>query len=108
MSGLHWLACYTQEEIAEREGIDPKTVRNILGEMAELPKVLKPAAEHLTDSAGPGDRGAADIFALKFFGPGSHLWGAQGLNRHFFSFTIVARLLILIFIRGIMPLGEVR
>jgi len=44
-----WLACYTQEEIAERENVDQHTVRDILGKMADLPESLKPAASHLTD-----------------------------------------------------------
>lgn len=39
----------TQEEIGEREGLTQKAVSLILEEMAELPKVLKPAADHLTD-----------------------------------------------------------
>jgi hypothetical protein len=44
-----WLACHTQEEIAEREGMPQRTVADVIAEMAELPKSLKPAAEHLTD-----------------------------------------------------------
>ena len=43
------MACYTQEEIGEREGLTQKAVSLILEEMAELPKVLKPTAEHLID-----------------------------------------------------------
>ncbi len=48
-----WMACYTQEEIAERERIDDRTVRDVLGEMAEVPKSLKPAADHLADFEPP-------------------------------------------------------
>lgn len=48
-----WLSCYTQEEIAGMVGCDQKTVTNIIGESAELPKLLKPAADHLTDFNPP-------------------------------------------------------
>ena len=42
-----WLACWTQEEIAERENVDQKTVDNIVsGIMEELPKFLKVLADH--------------------------------------------------------------
>jgi len=44
-----WLACYTQGEIAEKEGINHQAVDLVLQEMAELPKIAKPFAEHLTD-----------------------------------------------------------
>ena len=37
-----WLACWTQEEIAEEFGVDQKTIANVLGESAELPELLKP------------------------------------------------------------------
>jgi DNA-binding CsgD family transcriptional regulator len=51
-----WMACHTQEEIAEAENVDPKTVRDILGEMADLPKLPKSdqaAASHATDFDPP-------------------------------------------------------
>jgi hypothetical protein len=51
-----WMACYTQEEIAERESVDPKTVREVLGEMADLPKLPKSdraLAEHAVDFDPP-------------------------------------------------------
>jgi hypothetical protein len=47
-----WMACHTQQEIAEVSNCDQKTVGNIvLGETADLPNFLKshPAANHLTD-----------------------------------------------------------
>lgn len=44
-----WMACYTQEEIAERCECERTTVESILTKMAELPKSSKPIAEHLTD-----------------------------------------------------------
>jgi len=43
------MACYTQEEIAEREGIHKDTISEICREMADLPKSAKTAAEHATD-----------------------------------------------------------
>ena len=46
------MACHTQEEIAAVCNVDTKTVRNILGEMAELPKLPKSDladAEHSTN-----------------------------------------------------------
>jgi hypothetical protein len=51
-----WLACWTQEEIAEKEGCDQKTATNaISGETADLPDFLKshPVASHLTDFEPP-------------------------------------------------------
>ncbi len=39
-----WLACWTQEEIAESEGESQKTISNILVEFPELEKLLKSAA----------------------------------------------------------------
>ncbi|MCK9229253.1 MAG: hypothetical protein M0Q23_00890 [Syntrophales bacterium] len=36
-----WLACWTQEEIAEREQMTRQAVALILQEMAELPKLAK-------------------------------------------------------------------
>ncbi len=44
-----WLACWTQEEIAEECGCDRATVDHVLRETADLPKSAKPAAEHATD-----------------------------------------------------------
>lgn len=43
------MSCYTQEEIAEREDVSQQEISKLLPQMAELPKVVKPAAEHLTD-----------------------------------------------------------
>jgi hypothetical protein len=45
-----WLACWTNVEIAQDCGCDEKTVRDIIGEMAKLPKLRKPdkAAADLT------------------------------------------------------------
>lgn len=50
------MACYTQKEIAEREGLTHQAVDLILGEMADLPKLLKSdraAAEHATEFTVP-------------------------------------------------------
>jgi hypothetical protein len=44
-----WMACYTQKEIGEREGLTHQAVDLVLQEMAELPKIAKPIAEHLID-----------------------------------------------------------
>ena len=48
-----WMACHTQEEIAEREGITKETVSEICREMADLPKSDKAAAEHATEFTVP-------------------------------------------------------
>jgi transcriptional regulator with XRE-family HTH domain len=48
-----WLACHTQEEIAEREGMSQPQIKEILSEMAELPKPIKASANHLTDFEVP-------------------------------------------------------
>lgn len=49
-----WLACYTQEEIAGMMAVDQKTVTNVIsGETADLPKFLKPQADHLVDFTPP-------------------------------------------------------
>jgi len=48
-----WLACDTQEEIAERESVSRMDVSRVCNEMAELPESYKPAASHLTDFDPP-------------------------------------------------------
>jgi len=45
-----WMACYTQEEIAEATSVSKAEVNNtISSQTAELPEVNKPAAFHQTD-----------------------------------------------------------
>ena len=47
-----WMACYTQEEIGEKENLDKAQINRICCEMAGLPKLNKSdkaAAEHATD-----------------------------------------------------------
>ena len=47
-----WMACYTQEEIGEKERLTQKAIGLILEEMASLPKLLKSSqavAEHAVD-----------------------------------------------------------
>jgi hypothetical protein len=44
-----WLACWTQEEIAEAEGITQQAVDLISQEFADLQRLVKSAAEHATD-----------------------------------------------------------
>ena len=48
-----WLACHTQEEIAERENVTKETVSQICQKMAELSESDKPVANHLTDFDPP-------------------------------------------------------
>jgi hypothetical protein len=48
-----WMACYTQEEIAENSGCDQDTVSAIVRKSAELPESVKPAASHLVDFDPP-------------------------------------------------------
>jgi transcriptional regulator with XRE-family HTH domain len=48
-----WLACWTQEEIAERVGLSQPQVKEVLSESAILPESMKPAAAHLTDFDPP-------------------------------------------------------
>ena len=49
-----WLACYTQEEIAEREGCSVQVVKDAISDYSEgLPKNLQPSADHLTDFDPP-------------------------------------------------------
>jgi transcriptional regulator with XRE-family HTH domain len=44
-----WLACHTQEEIAEAVGISKMEVSRTCNEMAELPESYKPIAAHQVD-----------------------------------------------------------
>lgn len=51
-----WLACWTNEAIGSEVGCDEKTVREVIGESAELPKLRKvdqSSAEHATDFDPP-------------------------------------------------------
>lgn len=51
-----WLACWTNEEIGVEVGCDEKTVRTVIGESAELPKLRKPdqtVAEHADSDFTP-------------------------------------------------------
>ena len=48
-----WMACHTQEEIAERENVTKETVSTICQEMAELPKSDKASADHATEFSPP-------------------------------------------------------
>jgi len=51
-----WLACYTQQEIADAIGIPRKTVDDTFGESGEIAKLAKTdqsAAEHATDFTPP-------------------------------------------------------
>ena len=48
-----WLACWGHEEIGSEVGLTSQAVGHVLKEMAELPKVSKPAAEHTTDFDAP-------------------------------------------------------
>ena len=49
-----WMACHTQEEIAEAEDLNPTDkVLRISGNLADLPKNQKAAAEHVTDFEPP-------------------------------------------------------
>jgi hypothetical protein len=52
-----WLACYTQEEIAEAEDVAVQTVSNRIGDFSnfgQMSKIGKPAAaNHLTDFDPP-------------------------------------------------------
>jgi hypothetical protein len=41
-----WLACHTQEEIAEEIDVPQRTIADVLAESAELPDSLKPVASH--------------------------------------------------------------
>lgn len=48
-----WLACWTQEEIAEAVGVPRTTVEEVLTKSAELPESSKPAAFHHIDFDPP-------------------------------------------------------
>jgi hypothetical protein len=51
-----WMACYTQEEIAEREDIGQKTVDDVLKDISgfgNLAKSAKPFGSHATDFDPP-------------------------------------------------------
>lgn len=48
-----WMACHTQQEIADATTTPQKTVSDVLADSAELPESLKPAANHLTDFEPP-------------------------------------------------------
>ena len=41
-----WMACYSQEEIAEGEGLSQPQINEILSEMAKLPKSMKSYADY--------------------------------------------------------------
>ena len=47
------MACHTQDEIAKECDCPQQTVADILPKTAELPKSVKPAADHLTDFEVP-------------------------------------------------------
>ena len=44
-----WMACYTQQEIAEKEGISQQTVAQILPKTEDFPKLVKPSVNHKND-----------------------------------------------------------
>jgi hypothetical protein len=48
-----WLACWTQEEIAESVGVHKDTADEICRKLANLPKSDKAAGEHATDFEVP-------------------------------------------------------
>ena len=49
-----WLACHTQEEIAKAVGCSEQPVKDVISDfLAELPKNLKPAADHAVDFEVP-------------------------------------------------------
>lgn len=48
-----WMACHTQQEIAEAVNTGKATINDICSGMAELPKANKPTADHLTDFTPP-------------------------------------------------------
>jgi hypothetical protein len=48
-----WMGCWTQEEIASREGVTKETVSEVCQKMADLPKPDRSAADHATDFDPP-------------------------------------------------------
>jgi len=48
-----WLACYTQEEIADKVDLTQNAIKEILNKSAELPKHLKPYTDHRVDFDPP-------------------------------------------------------
>jgi transcriptional regulator with XRE-family HTH domain len=48
-----WLACWTQQEIAEAVGVHKDTVSEVCRNLATLPESDKPAANHLVDFKAP-------------------------------------------------------
>lgn len=51
-NAVAWLACHTQEEIAEKENVSQPTVAALISEFSDLEKLIKAdkaAAEHATD-----------------------------------------------------------
>lgn len=48
-----WLACYTQEEIAETTGLTQQQISEVLQKTADLPKSVKVIASHLVDFDPP-------------------------------------------------------
>ena len=48
-----WLACHTEQEIADLNGIHKDTVSEVCRKMADLPKSDKLSSEHLTDFEPP-------------------------------------------------------
>jgi hypothetical protein len=48
-----WLDCYTQQEIAEANGVNKDTVSEVCRNMADLPKSDKADSEHATDFTPP-------------------------------------------------------
>jgi len=48
-----WLACYTQQEIADAVGVHKDTVNEICRNSADLPESDKPAANHHADFTPP-------------------------------------------------------
>ena len=48
-----WLACHTQQEIAEAVGVSKMEVSRTCNEMADVPESYQAAAAHLTDFTPP-------------------------------------------------------
>jgi len=66
-----WLACYTQQEIADAVGCPQRTVADALADSADLPKSLKPAADHATGFTPP----IYNVWKFKEKSPGSKHFG---------------------------------